>query len=64
MTKTPDEINSQYPDPVYRCRGCHVGSGLHWYRDTSCPVCSKPECIAQVDAEWAAALAGGTDSEG
>ena len=56
---TPDEINSKTDNPYYRCFGCRVATGLHWYRDTSCPVCSKPECIALVDAEWAAGLASG-----
>lgn len=53
---TPDEINSRYPVPVYRCRVCRTPTGLHWYRGTSCPVCPRPECIKVCDSEWDEAL--------
>lgn len=49
---SPDEINAAPGGPFYRCRRCRVATGLSWYRGTSCPVCSKPECIAFCDREW------------
>ena len=55
-TDTPEEINARYADPVYRCFSCRTPTGLHWYRDTSCPICSRPECIAACDAQWNKAL--------
>lgn len=50
-TPTPDEINRKN-GAQYRCRPCGANSGLSWYRGTSCPVCSNPECISALDAEW------------
>lgn len=49
---SPDDINAERGAPVYRCRPCRAETGLSWYRGTSCPVCSRPECIAALDAEW------------
>jgi hypothetical protein len=53
---SPDQINARHEKAVYHCRACRVESGLHWYRGTSCPVCSKPECIQFCDREWDQAL--------
>lgn len=52
---SPDEINARYPEPVYRCRNCRAATGLRWFGDTSCPVCSRPECYDAVSAEYQAA---------
>lgn len=52
---TPGQINAQRPEPVYRCRPCKTSENLSWYRGTSCPVCDRPECHKELDAEWAAA---------
>lgn len=49
---SPDQINEKH-GASYKCRACRISTGLHWYRSTSCPVCSKPECIAKLDCEWA-----------
>lgn len=49
---SPDEINKQHGKAVYRCRNCRTEEGLHWYRDTSCPVCSNDACIKLCDDEW------------
>lgn len=49
---SPDEINLKN-GAHYRCRPCGATSGLHWYRGTSCPVCSKPECTQSLNEEWA-----------
>ena len=48
---TPDEINLKH-GASYRCRPCGATSGLHWYRGTSCPVCSNPECTKALNKEW------------
>lgn len=52
---TPDDVNQRDGVMHYRCRSCRVDHGLHWYRGTSCPVCSKPECIKFCDDEFAQA---------
>lgn len=53
---TPDEINARPGGPFYSCRRCHATTGLHWYRGTSCPVCSDPACTAFCDREWDAEM--------
>lgn len=55
-TDTLDQINVRYPDRVYRCFSCRAPTGLHWYRDPSCPICARPEYIADCDTEWNKAL--------
>jgi hypothetical protein len=60
---SPDQINAQFGKPVYHCRPCKAETGLHWYRGTSCPVCSKPECTAALDHEWQQAYDEPLDSE-
>lgn len=52
---SPDEINLDLNRVVYRCRACGVGTGLHWFHGTSCPACSRPECVQKLEAEWKAA---------
>lgn len=52
---TPGEINAQWPDPVYRCRGCRTTENLVWFNGTSCPVCQNPSCIKALWEEWDAA---------
>lgn len=56
MFETPDQINAKPGGPFYRCRKCRTAKGLSWYRGTSCPVCSDPECIAFCNQEWRRAM--------
>lgn len=56
-TLSPDQINEKHGRVAYRCRVCHAESGLQWFNDTSCPVCSKPGCIKELWREWDEALA-------
>jgi hypothetical protein len=53
----PHEINATHGKVYYRCRPCGAETNLHWFRGTSCPVCNKPECTAQLEIEWEAAYA-------
>lgn len=55
MFKQPHDIKMSDGSPAYSCRPCGATENLHWYRDTSCPVCSNPECSAALDKEWAEA---------
>jgi hypothetical protein len=52
----PHEINERHGQIFYRCRPCQSSENLHWYRGTSCSVCSKPECTVALDKEWAIML--------
>jgi hypothetical protein len=61
MTKRypePHEIRGKDGEVYYRCRVCWSPDALIWYRGTSCPVCSKPECREAVDREWASMTKG------
>lgn len=51
----PHEIRRPDGSPAYSCRGCNATENLHWFGDTSCPVCSKPECHKKLSDEWNAA---------
>ena len=41
---SPDEINAKSGITLWRCFGCKVASGLHWWNGLSVAVCSKQEC--------------------
>lgn len=49
---TPDQINEQHGQIFYRCRNCRAATGLSWWGGTSCPVCSRQECIEAVRREY------------
>jgi hypothetical protein len=50
----PHEINEKHGEIFYRCRICQSADKLHWYGDTSCPVCSNPTCTELVKKEYTA----------
>lgn len=59
---SPDQINAQHSDPVYRCRVCRAATGLHWFNGTSCPVCDKPSCNAALAQEYTDSVAADMDA--
>lgn len=41
---SPDAINREHGNPVWKCFGCRAESGLHWWNGLSVAVCAKVEC--------------------
>ena len=50
--KLPHEIRSKDGTSIYRCRSCGTDENLRWFGGTSCPVCTKIECINEIRREF------------
>lgn len=57
----PHEIRRADGSAAYHCRACRAEENLRWFRGTSCPVCSKPECSAELNVEYMTAYSSGED---